>query len=248
MTHDPQRRYEDDLGLDPSVDEDSRRGLTGTARASLYEATRDPEDVTVAPDGRPLAEQPRWRRDFAIDVPEDNHLARRDFARFLVLTSGAFVAGQAWIAVQSLVRHRRGPLPRVRIAAQADVPRGAALMFAYPRAHDACLLVRLPDDRLVAYSQKCTHLSCAVIPEVERGLLRCPCHEGYFDLATGNNLSGPPPRPLPRILLEEVGDDIFAVGVETRTSCARPRASRRRRRPSAPTRPIPRGPRARPSA
>jgi nitrite reductase/ring-hydroxylating ferredoxin subunit len=214
----PQRRFDDDLALDPSVRGDDRRGLTGTAGSNLYGRTFDPEDVTIAPDGRPAAEQPRWRRDFAIDWPEDTHVSRRDFTRFLVLTSGAFVAGQAWIAAQSLVRHRRGPLPRTRIAGQADVPRGGALMFAYPYAHDACLLVRLPDDQLVAYSQKCTHLSCAVIPDVERGVLRCPCHEGYFELATGRNLSGPPPRPLPRILLELDGDDIFAVGVERRTS------------------------------
>jgi Rieske Fe-S protein len=27
-------------------------------------------------------------------------------------------------------------------------------------------------------------------------------------------LQGPPPRPLPRILIEERGDDVVAVGVE----------------------------------
>jgi hypothetical protein len=34
------------------------------------------------PDQRPLREQPRWRRDFAIDWPEDNYVARRDFGSF----------------------------------------------------------------------------------------------------------------------------------------------------------------------
>src|SRR5689334_8302635 len=137
---DPQRRFEEDLALDARVDGDDRRALTGTARAGVYEPTRDPDDVTVAPDGRPADEQPRWRQDFAIDWPQDHHVARRDFTRFLVLTSGAFVAGQAWIAVQSLVRRRRDPPPRRRIASLRELAVGSATMFDYPDDGDPCLL------------------------------------------------------------------------------------------------------------
>ena len=59
-------------------------------------------------------------------------------------------------------------------------------------------MIRTRDGKLLAYSQKCTHLSCAVVPELDEGILRCPCHEGIFDLSTGRNIAGPPPRPLPR--------------------------------------------------
>lgn len=177
----------------------------------------DPEDITVAPDGRPRHEQPQWRQDFAIDWSADQLVARRDFGKFLVLTSGAFVAGQAWVAVQSLVRRNRAAPGKKRIARMADVPPGTALVFTYPEAHDPCLLIRLPHGELVAYSQKCTHLSCAVVPEIDQGVLRCPCHEGFFDLATGRNLAGPPPRPLPLIELVVEGDEIFAVAVHVRT-------------------------------
>ena len=180
------------------------------------EPTHAPEDMTVAPDRRPMAEQPRWRQDFAIDVPEDNFVARRDFAKFLVLTSGAFVAGQAWIAAKSLVRDRRAPPARQRIAALSAVPLGSVLMFAYPDDHDPCLLIRTRDDQLLAYSQKCTHLSCAVVPMLDEGILRCPCHAGIFELSTGRNIAGPPPRPLPAIQLELAGDDIYAIGVKER--------------------------------
>ena len=182
----------------------------------MAEDTRDPEDVTIAPDRRPMADQPRWRQDFAIDWPEDNFIARRDFAKFLVLTSAAFVAGQGWIAAKSLVRDRRAPPARQRVAALSAVPPGSAMMFAYPGAHDPCLLIRLRNGKLLAYSQKCTHLSCAVVPEIDAGVLRCPCHEGIFDLATGRNIAGPPPRPLPVIELDVVGDDVFATGVTER--------------------------------
>ncbi len=216
MADDPQRRFEQKV--DPRIDSPAREGLTGTARGDVYEAPGDPEDVTRAPDERPMHEQPRWRRDFATDGPEDNFVARRDFAKFLVLTSGAFVCGQAWIAAKSLLRKRGEPPERKRIAALSELPPGSALMFTYPHDHDPCLLIRMRDGMLVAYDQKCTHLSCAVVPKIDEGILHCPCHEGLFDLATGRNIAGPPPRPLPIIELEVVGDDVFAIGVKERTT------------------------------
>jgi Rieske Fe-S protein len=208
----------DEAALDVRVDSAAREGLTGTAAQEVYAPTRDPDDVTIAPDGRPGDEQPRWRRDFPIDWPEDSYVARGDFVKFLVLTSLAFVAGQTWIAAKSLVRRRQeaeGPAPR-RIASLAELAPGTATTFAYP-GEEPCLLVRSSEGELVAFSQSCTHLSCALVPEVDKGVLRCPCHEGYFELATGRNIAGPPPRPLPRITLELRGDEVWAVGVQTRT-------------------------------
>lgn len=184
---------------------------------SRFEPTRDPEDVSRAPDPKDDASPPRWRADFPIDWPKDEFVARRDFAKFLVLTSGAFVAGQAWIAVQQLVRGARKPTSRQRIAALSGLEVGGVLPFSYPSPTDHCLLVRLAETELVAFSQACTHLSCAVVPKVDEGVFLCPCHEGIFDLRTGNNIGGPPPRPLPRIRLEVDGDDVFAVGVDERT-------------------------------
>ena len=173
-------------------------------------------DEPVGPDGLPMDEQPRWRQDFAIDWPEATFVARREFAKFLVLTSGAFVTGQAWIAVKSLVRHRQPT--RQLIARASAVPPGSVLMFAYPNEHDPCLLIRTHDGTLLAYSQKCTHLSCAVVPKLDEGVLYCPCHEGVFELATGRNIAGPPPRPLAVIRLEIAGDEIYAIGVTERTA------------------------------
>ena len=72
--------------LDPRLDDAERRGLTGTTRSDVYEATRDPDDISRAPDPRDERDPPRWRQDFPIDWPKDEHVARREFARFLVLT------------------------------------------------------------------------------------------------------------------------------------------------------------------
>jgi nitrite reductase/ring-hydroxylating ferredoxin subunit len=187
-------------------------------RSDLTETiARDETEISTGPDGAPLAAQPSWRRDFPIDWPVDQYVGRRDFAKFLVLTSGAFVTGQAWIAAQDLVRKNRAAFPRTKIATLADLPIGGARVFRYPKPDDRCLLIRPDDKTLLAYSQACTHLSCAVVPRVEEGVLHCPCHEGYFDLKTGRNIAGPPPRPLPRILLSIEGDEVYAIGVEERT-------------------------------
>lgn len=206
--------------LDVRVDSAGREGLTGTAPASAYGPALpcDPEQLTLPPDGRPLHAQPQWRKDFPIDWPQDHYVARRDFAKFLGLTSLAFAVGQVWIGVQNVWRRTRGAPPVRKIASLADLPVGGSLVFQYPAEHDTCILVRTAADSLVAYSQKCTHLSCAVIPKVHQGVLWCPCHEGVFDLRSGQKLAGPPPRPLPRVTLSvRGGQDVYATGVEWRT-------------------------------
>jgi Rieske Fe-S protein len=203
--------------IDASVSNQSREGLTGTTPASVYAPLHDPEQVTQAPDGQPIEQQPAWRRDFPIDWPQDIYVARRDFGKFMVLTSFAFVVGQFWIAAQNIWRRKRGRPPILKIAALAQVPVGGTLLFNYPQEHDTCLLIRTAPRQVLGYGQKCTHLSCAVIPKCEAGEIHCPCHEGVFDLASGRPLAGPPRRPLPRITLEIRGDDVYATGIEWRT-------------------------------
>ena len=58
-----------------------------------------------------------------------------------------------------------------RIASVDDLAVGARVVFTYPDEHEPCLLVRLTTSEFVAFSQKCTHLSCAVIPRPDEGQL-----------------------------------------------------------------------------
>ncbi len=169
---------------------------------------------TVPPDGRPDAEQPAWRKDFPIDWPQDHYVARRDFTKYLGLTSLAFAIGQLWIGVKTWWDRRRGRPGEQRVARLDNVPVGGALVFHYPRGEEPCLLLRPDGETLLAYSQKCTHLACAVVPEPESGRLHCPCHRGYFDLTTGRPLAGPPRRPLPRVRLEVRRGVVYATGIE----------------------------------
>lgn len=182
-------------------------------------ATR-PHAGSRFPDGRPAEEQPAWRGDFPIDWPEDHYVARRDYTKFMVLISLAFAVGQLWIGVKSLLRRRRGRSTTgpVEIARVASLPVGAARQFHYPGPNDPCLLLRPDEETIVAYGQECTHLSCAVVPRLNRGELHCPCHVGLFDAATGRPIAGPPRRPLPRITLEVRRGIVYATGVEERTT------------------------------
>jgi Rieske Fe-S protein len=114
--------------------------------------------------------------------------------------------GQEWLRPASCRPARSASLDwRSRV--------GGSLVFDYPGVHDSCILVRLSDTEFVAFGQKCTHLSCAVIPKPEEGVFHCPCHEGLFDLRTGRQLAGPPPRPLPKVTLAVRDGEIFATGV-----------------------------------
>jgi Rieske Fe-S protein len=174
----------------------------------------DAENISQAPDGREQEHQPRWRQDFPIDWPQDEYRSRREFTRLLLLTSLSFVAGQAWIVFLSYSRRFRGRLPLQEVAEVSEMDVGKTKMFHYPGKNDPCLLVRAETGEFVAYSQRCTHLSCPVIPKLEDKTFHCPCHEGSFDLFSGQPLAGPPRRALARIQLQVRNGRIYATGME----------------------------------
>lgn len=162
--------------------------------------------------GRCPKEERLWREEFSVSSAEQSYVERRQFGKFLVLTSGAMFAGQMWLMAKDWMSKTAAVVwPRKRVAAAADLPVGGAKVFQYPGPSDNCLLVRVDETKYVAYSQKCTHLSCAVIYSAENKRLECPCHEGYFSIEDGRVLQGPPPRPLPRVELEMSGGELIAT-------------------------------------
>jgi nitrite reductase/ring-hydroxylating ferredoxin subunit len=146
-------------------------------------------------------------------IRSDAPVTRRDYLRILVTISGGLVVGAGAVAIGVFPR-RTGSGGDVRIAAQ--IATGAAVTFAYPGPDDRAIALRLPEGALVGYSSICTHLACGVLWEEREEALVCPCHDGRFSAVTGEVLAGPPPRPLPRIDLEERDDGIYAVGARVR--------------------------------
>ncbi len=156
---------------------------------------------------------PQWREDFPIRWDKDHYVTRRDLAKFLTLGSGLLAGANLFVALIGLAEAPPS-FPQQRIASAGDVPAGGSLLFRYPTAADPCILVRDAAGALHAYSQVCTHLSCAVVNRPADGTLHCPCHQGLFSALDGRPLSGPPTRRLPRIRIEERGSDLFATGIE----------------------------------
>lgn len=184
---------------------------TQQAPESLAEDATRERHVASLPErflrGRP---RPQWREEFPYHWSADDLVTRRDTLRFLVAGSGALVLASAALAVTGVIR------PSVTqnlapIALLNEVPLNGSKVFDYPNQYAQGILVNLPDKGLVAYSDVCTHLSCAVLYQPENQQFHCPCHEGFFDAYTGNVLAGPPTRPLPIIELAVRENTVYAV-------------------------------------
>jgi Rieske Fe-S protein len=156
---------------------------------------------------------PVWAEEFSVHGSEDAYVLRRQFTKFLVLTSFGMVAGNGWIWWKALTAEERTVWPQTVIGRASEIQPGTVRFFSYPEETDPCILVRRTNGEFTAFSQKCTHLSCAVYYAAEKDRLECPCHEGYFSAANGRVLQGPPPRPLPQVVLEQRGDELVAVGL-----------------------------------
>ncbi len=156
---------------------------------------------------------PLWQDEFSVFTADEQYVNRRQFTKFLTLTSLAMFAGNVWIYARSLFQ-KTPSYPVQEVASLDEVPVGGVKLFSYPAQTDPCILVRTAADTYVGYSQKCTHLSCAVYYEKEQNRLECPCHQGFFSITDGSVLQGPPQRPLPRVALLKDGSQLIAIGME----------------------------------
>lgn len=110
----------------------------------------------------PSESEPLWKDEFSIESAQETLVNRRQFAKFLTLTSLAMFVGNLWILLQAWL-YKQPLFPRQTVAKAADIPIGSVKLFHYPGAGDPCIMVRTGQDDFFAYSQKCTHLSCLCI-------------------------------------------------------------------------------------
>ncbi|MGD9703951.1 MAG: ubiquinol-cytochrome c reductase iron-sulfur subunit [Acidimicrobiia bacterium] len=172
--------------------------------------------MSIDPLTPPLRDQvpaPLWKRDFPYEAAAEEEVTRREFTRYLVLGAGAMAAGNVGIAAWTQLRSINTGEAR-QIVALDEIEPGGTFLFRYPTDDDPAVLLRLADEGLVAFSQKCTHLGCVVYFEEQEDRWHCPCHEGNFDARTGAVLSGPPTRPLGRIEVEVRDGQVWALGRE----------------------------------
>lgn len=162
---------------------------------------------------RKPSEEPLWKEEFSVLTADERYVTRRQFTKFLSLASLGMFAGNLWILAKTFLT-KTLVFPAAVVADIGEIPVGGVKLFAYPVPQDHCILVRTSEEEYVAYSQKCTHLSCAVYYSAKDNRLECPCHQGFFSIQDGSVLQGPPPRPLPRIVLEREGGKLVAKGVK----------------------------------
>jgi Rieske Fe-S protein len=162
---------------------------------------------------RRASSEPLWKEEFSVHTADERYVTRRQLTKFLVLTSFGMFVGNIWILVRSLF-YKTPSYPQQAVARSGEIPVGGVKLFTYPTKEDHCIMVRTGENEYVSYSQKCTHLSCAVHYSQASNQLECPCHQGFFSIKDGAVLQGPPSRPLPRIVLETHGEQVIAVDVK----------------------------------
>lgn len=154
-------------------------------------------------------EKEEWREEFPYPWDEDEIVTRRDTLRFLLGGSAALGVATGVLAILGYLPTGNN-VQSVPIAKVGELAENQWKVFNFPDQYSQGILIHLPGKGLVAYSDVCTHLSCAVLYE-GNNTLRCPCHNGFFDATTGNVLAGPPTRPLPLIQLAMHDGMVYAV-------------------------------------
>src|SRR2546425_10170960 len=81
---------------------------------------------------------PLWRDEFSVFTADERYVNRRQFTKFLTLTSFAMLAGNLWILARSLFQ-RAPDYPPLPVAALDEVPIGGVNVFSYPTAAEPCI-------------------------------------------------------------------------------------------------------------
>jgi cytochrome b6-f complex iron-sulfur subunit len=137
--------------------------------------------------------------------------SRKDISRRSFLRSGVGIAGLVYIGASFYPVYRYLVDPAEKAAAEAAVkeidlpgmdtlPKGASSMFRF--AGKPGLLIHHEEGEWTAFSAVCTHLACTVEFQAVEKRIHCACHGGTYDMKTGKNIAGPPPRPLTKYNVE----------------------------------------------
>lgn len=134
---------------------------------------------------------------------------RRKFLAACLGGVGAALAGGVLYPLYRYLAPRRSDTKLEKVTfPESSVPPDGAKFFDFHGTTG--VVVRKRGGELVALSAVCTHLGCIVQWEKEKQGFLCPCHAGRFS-TEGTVLSGPPPRPLTRLVVT-VADGTVTVG------------------------------------
>lgn len=131
--------------------------------------------------------------------------------RFLDYLLGTSVVATLGAIVYPIIRFMSPPQViestenSVVAAKLAEVPVNSGKIFKF--GSKPGIVVRTDSGELKAFSAVCTHLDCIVQYKPDTKHIWCACHNGQYNL-NGQNVGGPPPRPLEEYKVNTRGDDI----------------------------------------
>jgi cytochrome b6-f complex iron-sulfur subunit len=133
-------------------------------------------------------------------------MKRRNFLKgALALLGATSLASLVYPLFKYLTPSASAERSKTLIIAKRDIPLGDAKEIVFNNI--PAVVLNRPGKGLIAVSRVCTHLGCLVQYDKENKRLLCPCHAGVYDLE-GNIVSGPPPKPLPKLPLRVEGETI----------------------------------------
>ena len=134
---------------------------------------------------------------------------RRGFINWMLGTSvGAFLVSVLYPVARYLIPPTVGESTAATVTLgikPGDVKPNTGQIFKF--GSRPAILVRTPAGELKAFSAVCTHLNCTVQYRPDLSHIWCACHNGHFDL-NGQNIAGPPPRPLDTLVANVRGSQI----------------------------------------
>lgn len=143
-------------------------------------------------------------------MAEEKHdLGRRSLINWFLGTSvGAFLIAVLYPVSRYLIPPTSGESAAANVTLDIkpeDIQPNTGQIFKF--GNRPGLLIRTPAGELRAFSGVCTHLNCTVQYRADISHIWCACHNGHFDL-NGQNIAGPPPRPLEQYVVNVRKDQI----------------------------------------
>ncbi len=92
------------------------------------------------------------------------------------------------------------------IGKQSDFPIGSGKNIEF--GGKPALVYRDKQGEFHAFNAVCTHLGCTVQYQADTDQILCACHGGIYKADSGENIAGPPPKPLSPYKVTTEGEQI----------------------------------------
>ncbi|HZI46632.1 MAG TPA: Rieske (2Fe-2S) protein [Pyrinomonadaceae bacterium] len=151
------------------------------------------------------------RRNSKTDLSAPRSPARRSFLDWLLGTSAVATLGAI---IYPILRFMTPPQivesaeNSVVAAKLSEVPPNTGKIFKF--GNKPGILVHTAQGEFKAFSAVCTHLECIVQYRDDTKQIWCACHNGQYNLS-GQNIGGPPPRPLEEFKVNTRGDEVVVT-------------------------------------